>query len=252
MTAIIDYNNETDDHENIVTIVDTNHVSDTLDISDHLDLPWSQDPIISLSKLSSWPPDTQVNHSCSPPAPPAPPSCHGQPGLTGDMLTSPRRLVLMMLFSFEVDVLEISLREQLDWVDKIFIVEATTTTKGVAKPLLWSRLSLTDRFSFVDPDKIVHVVMDDNIDMERVKDDQWYHENTQTMTGVERVKHWSVSHGHLEDSDLLISADVDEVMSPSALLQLRHCQTKQVRKKKLILHLCSDPLIEYYQNFKKH
>ena len=37
----------------------------------------------------------------------------------------------MMLFSFEVDVLEISLREQIDFVDKIFIVEATTTTKGV-------------------------------------------------------------------------------------------------------------------------
>ena len=37
----------------------------------------------------------------------------------------------MMLFSFEVDTLEISLREQHDWVDMIFIVEATTTTKGV-------------------------------------------------------------------------------------------------------------------------
>ena len=38
----------------------------------------------------------------------------------------------MMLFSFEVDTLEISLREQHDWVDMIFIVEATTTTKGVS------------------------------------------------------------------------------------------------------------------------
>ena len=37
----------------------------------------------------------------------------------------------MMLFSFEVDTLEIALREQQDYVDKIFIVEATTTTKGV-------------------------------------------------------------------------------------------------------------------------
>ena len=38
----------------------------------------------------------------------------------------------MMLFSFEVDTLEISLREQHDWVDMIFIVEATTTTKGAS------------------------------------------------------------------------------------------------------------------------
>ena len=38
----------------------------------------------------------------------------------------------MLLFSFEVDTLEIALREQQDLVDKIFIVEATTTTKGVS------------------------------------------------------------------------------------------------------------------------
>ena len=38
----------------------------------------------------------------------------------------------MMLFSFEVDTLEISLREQHDFVDMIFIVEATTTTKGAS------------------------------------------------------------------------------------------------------------------------
>ena len=38
----------------------------------------------------------------------------------------------MLLFSFEVDTLEIALREQQDLFDKIFIVEATTTTKGVS------------------------------------------------------------------------------------------------------------------------
>ena len=38
----------------------------------------------------------------------------------------------MMMFGFEVDTLEISLREQLEWVDTVFLVEATTTTKGVS------------------------------------------------------------------------------------------------------------------------
>ena len=37
----------------------------------------------------------------------------------------------MMMFGFEVDTLEISLREQLDWVDTVFLVEATSTTKWV-------------------------------------------------------------------------------------------------------------------------
>ena len=39
----------------------------------------------------------------------------------------------MMMFGFEVDTLEISQREQLDWVDMVFLVEATTTTKGVSR-----------------------------------------------------------------------------------------------------------------------
>ena len=39
---------------------------------------------------------------------------------------------MMMLFGFEADTLEIALHEQLDLVDKIFVVEATVTHKGVS------------------------------------------------------------------------------------------------------------------------
>ena len=38
----------------------------------------------------------------------------------------------MILFGFEVDTLEIALREQLKFVDKVFIVESTLTHKGVS------------------------------------------------------------------------------------------------------------------------
>ena len=44
-----------------------------------------------------------------------------------------RRLVLMFLFSFEVDVLEIALREQQDLVDKIFLVESSASHRGVRR-----------------------------------------------------------------------------------------------------------------------
>ena len=40
-------------------------------------------------------------------------------------------MILMILFGFEVDTLEIALREQCDVVDKIFLVESTTTHQGV-------------------------------------------------------------------------------------------------------------------------
>ena len=64
------------------------------------------------------------------------PSCSGQPGLTGRRLASPRKLVLLFLFGFEADVLEIALREQLDLVDKVFLVESTVSHRGVSQPQL--------------------------------------------------------------------------------------------------------------------
>ena len=89
------------------------------------------------------------------------------------MLAKERKLILMMMLGFEVDTLEISLREQLDWVDTLFLVEATTTTKGMVKPLMWERLRMLPRFSFVNTSKVVHVVMDDVIDMEEVQNNIW-------------------------------------------------------------------------------
>ena len=49
-------------------------------------------------------------------------------------------------------------------------------------------------------------------------------ERDQTRTGVARVLTWAANTGSLEDSDLLISASVDEVMSRRALHQLRWCR----------------------------
>ena len=95
---------------------------------------------------------------------------------------------------------------------------------------MWERVLGSDRFSFVNQSKIVHVVMDDVIDRDTLHQDEWYHELRQTSIGVARVKRWARDQGDfLSQDDVLISADVDEVMSASALNQLRWCETKQVR-----------------------
>ena len=52
--------------------------------------------------------------------------------MSGPLRPVPRRIVLMILFGFEVDTLEIALREQLGLVDKLFIVESSVTHKGVS------------------------------------------------------------------------------------------------------------------------
>ena len=67
-------------------------------------------------------------------------------GLSGEMLKNPRKLVLMILFSFESDTLEIGLHDWLDLVDYVFIVEATKTHKGVSIVLyclVWSIIMIT-------------------------------------------------------------------------------------------------------------
>ena len=53
-------------------------------------------------------------------------------GLSGERVGQPRAVVMMIMFGFEVDTLEIALREQLEYLDKIFIVESTLNQKGVA------------------------------------------------------------------------------------------------------------------------
>ena len=89
------------------------------------------DLVFHLAQVAAIPPPVPINQSCYPPPLPRLPSCAGETGLTGKRLDHPRKVVLMMLFAFEVDTLEIALREQMDYLDKIFIVESTITHKGV-------------------------------------------------------------------------------------------------------------------------
>ena len=81
-----------------------------------------------LSVLAAVPPASPPSPLCT--APPLPPAHCDDPGL-GELLPSPRNLVTMILFSFEVDTLEIALKEMEDIVDVIFLVEATKSHKGV-------------------------------------------------------------------------------------------------------------------------
>ena len=49
----------------------------------------------------------------------------------GYLLDKPRQIILLIVFGFDVDTLEIALREQGNLVNKIFLVESTKTHKGV-------------------------------------------------------------------------------------------------------------------------
>ena len=82
-----------------------------------------------LSVLAALAPPVPPSPLCRAP-PVRPPTRCEDPGL-GELMVTPRHLVTMILFSFEVDTLEIALKEMMDIVDVIFLVEATKSHKGV-------------------------------------------------------------------------------------------------------------------------
>ena len=100
-----------------------------------LDPPLSKNPITSLAALAALPPPVPPSPSCRPPPLPTEPICNDT-AFSGQRLDKPRKLALMLMFGFEVDTLEVQLREVVDLVDVIFIVEATVTHHGVGRATL--------------------------------------------------------------------------------------------------------------------
>ena len=43
----------------------------------------------------------------------------------------------------------------------------------MAKPLLWERLRMMSSFCFLYTSKVVHVLMDDVIDLRQIEEDVW-------------------------------------------------------------------------------
>ena len=109
-----------------------------------------------LSVVAALPPPVPPSPQCEAP-PVSPPARCDDPGL-GELMVTPRHLVTMILFSVEVDTLEIALKEMMDIVDVIFLVEATKSHKGVCiffyLKLFYKKLFLETKASDVGEDKI--------------------------------------------------------------------------------------------------
>lgn len=144
------------------------------------------DLIAGLLEFVSLEPRVPVSDQCqSPPALP-PVDCAAFPdGLTGVRRQAPVRFAHMIQFGFEVDVLEIHLRELYDVVDYFFILESTRAQyEMLIKPFLWEKVRLQDRLRpFLD--KIVHIILDDVDSAANSSSDEsniWYIEALQERT----------------------------------------------------------------------
>lgn len=185
----------------------------------------NQDMVHLFSEVASKPPEVEVNTTCLPPEliPAAQLNCNDQ-AFTKKHQKVPKKVVITYFLGFEIqDTLEIVLKEHVDVVDKIFIVEANYTHKGKDKPLLWDIVKKTQRFEFMPASKVIHVQIESHI---TPSSDIWVFENNSEKIASEKIRQILKSSDEFGDDDLIIFADIDEMISREVLHSLRHCELR--------------------------
>ncbi len=133
------------------------------------------------------------------------------------------------LFFNELAVLDVRLHELCDQVDKFVLVEATETFRGNPKPLYYQdNKHLFKKFA----DKIIHVVIEDRIDV----DSPWDRETFQR----DQIKRGLVD---CQAEDIILISDVDEIIRASVLPQI-----KTFLKNQGGLVTCLEPIYRFFLN----
>ena len=146
-------------------------------------------------------------------------------GFTGRVLEQPRKVGHAIQFGFDVDTLEILLRELYDVVDKFFIIEWTLPHNQRFKPkqLGWEAVKGQARFAFC-ADKVVHILMDD-IDAAYVDPTEgWSAEDLQETRRWQKIVEWNNLTGYFGDDDLIGFGDADEIPSRKNVHLLKYCE----------------------------
>ncbi|GER41550.1 4-N-acetylglucosaminyltransferase family protein [Striga asiatica] len=125
---------------------------------------------------------------------------------------NPRRVFDAIIFSNELDLLDIRWHELRPYVAKFVLLEANTTFTGIPKPLYFSRN--LKRFS-KNFDNFVHGVFPGRV---KSGDDPFRLESDQRVAMNELLRRAGIS-----DGDLLIMSDADEIPSPHTVKLLQWC-----------------------------
>ncbi|KAF3453732.1 hypothetical protein FNV43_RR04173 [Rhamnella rubrinervis] len=136
--------------------------------------------------------------------------------LHGWSLRSQPRLVYDgIIFSNELDILEVRWRELYPYITKFVILEANTTFTGIPKPLFFA--SNRARFAFAE-EKIVHDVFPGQIATRGSHEDPFALESKQrvAMNGLLQI-------AGITNGDVLIMSDADEIPSPHTIKLLQWC-----------------------------
>lgn len=131
------------------------------------------------------------------------------------ILASPRRVFDAVLFSNELDILEIRYRELLPYVDRFVILEANATFTGIPKSL--SFLENLNRYAFAGS-KIVY-------DMLPIRDldPDSRRQPFRVEATHRRALNILFRRSGIAVGDVLIMADADEIPSPETVQLLKWC-----------------------------
>ncbi|PON99822.1 Glycosyl transferase [Trema orientale] len=127
----------------------------------------------------------------------------------------PRRIFDGIIFSNELDLLEIRWQELSPYVSKFVILESNTTFTGITKPLFFA--SNRARFAFAK-EKIVYDVFHGEIATRGSHHDPFVIERKQRIAMDSLVRISGISY-----DDILIMSDTDEIPSPHTLKLLQWC-----------------------------
>ncbi|XP_042499831.1 uncharacterized protein LOC122078021 [Macadamia integrifolia] len=144
-------------------------------------------------------------------------SLHQLCNLHGWSLRSqPRRIFDAVIFSNELDFLEIRWQELMPYVSRFIILESKTTFTGIPKPLFFEENR--SRFGFAEG-KIVHGVFPGQI----LKPGS--HENPFNLESQQRGSINGLIHkSGISNGDLLIMSDTDEIPSANTMKLLQWCE----------------------------
>lgn len=130
--------------------------------------------------------------------------------------SAPRRVFDAIIFSNELDILELRWQELAPYVSKFVILESNTTFTGIPKPLFFD--SNKERFAFAEG-KIVHGVFPGK----RRSQGQQY-EDPFVLEAQQRVAmNRLLIEAGISDGEAVIMSDADEIPSPHTVRFLQWC-----------------------------
>jgi len=130
----------------------------------------------------------------------------------------------MIQLGFDIDVLEVHLRELYDVVDYFFILESTRSHfKLLKKPLMWEKVSRQERFKIFS-EKVIHLIVDDAEATSEENHSIWYLEFKQEKRRWEKFLEWNQKTKYFSDDDVIGFGDADEVASRLNVHLLKYCE----------------------------